>query len=827
MLVNYLKLSLRLLIRNPFFTFINVVGLSIGFAVFFILWQYSQSELRTDQFHKDSERMARLFLTVSSSSHDESFGALPPTFAPVIKAEVPEIEDFVRFISRHRFQEIIPDHDNYVYFSYLSENQDKHSFIEENVIYADQNFFQFFNYPLASGDPDKVLIDPHSIVVSASTARKYFGKEHPQGRILYLNDSIPFKVTGVFYDLPRNTSLVLDIVLSTNRIPDQVNNWYSKTNSTGIFFKYQKGRSLSDVENKINQVFEKKLQKQMKGFWLAEKYKASLMPLHDLVFSFKAASIPRSKFALTLLSVLSVIVLSMAWINYVNLSISMNIKRSKELAARKAVGARPSDFIKQFVAEAATINSLSFLLAISLVQLVKKPIETMFNFYIPVWNEDTPVSILIIASVLVTGVVLTGVYPAIVTARKTPKEIFGRNGMNKNNPVSAVLTVIQYTSAIALIVWVFSVSEQIKYILNKDMGITIDRVVAIDLPVSDQKIIKGNLDPFQDQANNLPGIIDLAISSTLPGDRNYNANGIMKDDSQDVHYVESNGGVNERFVPFYGIKLLAGRNFSGDNLSDHHSIIVSVNALSKIGFVDPLEALGKKILIESGGLNAAKKVEAEVIGIIQDYRRHPFYPENESVNKDGTILTYGNYLVEKNTVRKISVLIHSSGFKETMKALEQLYSAFFPGKIFSWYFLDDYFNRLYQAEKTLRNQIILFTVLAIGIACLGLLGVISNKALEKTKEIGIRKVLGAGLKNLCGVLLTNTFRQVLLSVIIGMPLAWYLTEQYLQEFSDRLTTEWWHYALPVLILLITMLATITSVLFKAMRTNPTESLRYE
>lgn len=310
--------------------------------------------------------------------------------------------------------------------------------------------------------------------------------------------------------------------------------------------------------------------------------------------------------------------------------------------------------------------------------------------------------------------------------------------------------------------------------------------------------------------------------------------GIKTDNLVDINRLDSSfwtngnsdGGVDENFIPFYGIRMIAGRNFLPDQPSNHRSIIISRRTAEKIG-LDPGSAVGK--IVNVGRANWSDlTLPAEIIGVIEDYKHKPLLLEaGVSRANDGFILTYGDSIVFHNLPAKVSIRVNPLKFKGTISAIEELYGQVFPSHVFNWYFLDDHINQHYENERIVRNQIILFTCIAVGISCLGLLGMISNKVVEKTKEIGIRKILGAKVYQIAQILLNTTLKQVMIATIIGIPLAYYLGQQYLEKFSERISLQWWHYLIPLVILITIMFVTISIVLLKAVRTNPVESLRYE
>ena len=832
MLSNYIKLALRLLARNPFSTFVNVLGLSAGFAAFFILWQYAQSELESDQFHKDFQRIVRFGMIYRFSGYgpikEGKLAINDPELVQSTATEFGEVEDFTRvFVQANFSKDYMPTHGKEIFMSYTDNTEKRISFVETNIAYGDSNLFSFFNFPLKQGNPETVLSEAYTVVISEATAKKYFGEGDALGKTLSLNGTTPLKVTGIFEELPRNTHLSFDMVISSRTIQNSISKITITDGGPYSYLKLRDGTNQADFEGKLKQFANTRFNQLLKSVCNTCDAEAYLQPLREVPFNagyWYDAFTPKSKDMLLVLSVISILILVAAWINYVNLAITANLKRIKELAARKTVGAKHFDFIKQFVMESSLVNFISVLIALIMVQLSRSPLETLLQFYIPDVKDISTSTMLISAATLLLGILFTGIYPALITLKHNPRVLFGTfKSLKKGNTFTNVLTTLQFSFAVILIIWIFSVHLQLDYILHKDIGIRKDHVVTIDLPITKNDNFESTLNSFSNEVARIPGILDRTVSNSIPG---VQAKFFVIEKNNKQLSPQTNGGVDEQFIPLYGIKLLAGRNFQSGNPSDQHAIIISRTTTVQMGLADPAEAIGQRVDVQTSDWGNSSKIAAEVIGVIDDYKVDPLFSSVN--NRDGIALTYKNYLVTSNIPpRKISLLVNSRNFLETISTIESLYSSSFPEDVFHWNFLDQQIGQFYIQEKTTRNQITFFTLLAIGIACLGLLGIIRNKVAEKTKEMGVRKVLGAEFHHLTTILLNTTVRQIILAIVIGAPVATFLTQQYLQKFSERISLQWWHYVVPVVILVIIMMATIASTLIKVGKTNPVDALRYE
>ena len=366
-----------------------------------------------------------------------------------------------------------------------------------------------------------------------------------------------------------------------------------------------------------------------------------------------------------------------------------------------------------------------------------------------------------------------------------------------------------------------AIYTQLNYILDKETGIEKDGIVIIESPLRKTSNADSRLSFFIKEVRQIKGVYDLASSYSVIGDPDTKGFSIQRNKNSNYVGVDSNGGVDEGFLTTYKIKLLAGRNFLADHPSDQNSILISRASVARLGISSLEQAVGKKIILAEQG-----KGSVEIIGVFEDYEFRPFF-NDVAERRRGVALTYRQFLVPEFKPLKLSIALNMNYFKREMEEIQKLYKTIFPEEPVKWYLLKEKTDREYNNEKIAKNQITFFTILAIGIACLGLLGLISNKAIEKTKEIGIRKVLGAQLYQIAQILLSTTFIQVTVAALIGIPLAYYLVQKYLEVFSERVELQWWHYVMPVAILMVLMFGTIVSVLIKSSRTNPVDSLRYE
>ena len=839
MLLNYLKLSLRRMARNPFFTFINVVGLSVGFSVFFILWQYSQSELKSDQQWKDWKRIVRIGYTWSwtdnGADYDQStFGIFYPSQAKQIAGDFGEVTEFTRIFKQDNFSpEFIKAHGKEITLTYQLPEQEPVRFKEFHVAYADPNFFEFFGIPLNSGNPNAVLNTSGSMVISEKTASRYFRKDDPIGKIILLNNHLPFQVTGVFKDLPANTHFDFEVVISSVTLGNDIERIIPSLGGCHTYFKLRE-----DVEQAS---FEKKLQDADSKYWEVYlnmecktcKVQSILQPLSSIPFEILRSDYfkSKSKFILIAFKVISLVVLIMGWINYINLSISQNNRRWKEISARLTVGARITDLIIQFCMESVVINIAALLIALTIIQLIASPLNSLMDFHFNLINSISLDTGLIFGLIFLLSIVTCGIIPGGLILNRSRALIKKTVRPNVNQEYFQPLTILQLGVAIVLIVWVYTTYDQMKFILQKDLGFRRDNVLLIDLPIEREKTFNTSLSSFQIELKRIKGVESTTEFTTITGDSEENASSMRclhAMESKNFACVDTNGGVDENFIPMFGVPLLAGRNFLPSNALDSSSIIVSLAALKRLGISSPEEAISKQVMINAGDWASDELKKVSIIGVIKDFAQRSLHKNVQmgfNNGEAGILLTYKTTVIPSSIPNKIAIRV--ANYHAVNEQIAKLYKSTFPSGIYNSYFLDNHINRHYNNEKTDRNQLFLFTSIAIGIACLGLLGMISNKVVEKTKEIGIRKVMGAELHQIAQILLNTTVKQIVIATIIGIPVAYYLTQQYLQKYSERITLHWWHFILPIAMMIVIMFLTISSVLWKAAKNNPVEALKYE
>lgn len=832
MILNYLKLAFRLMSRNPFFTFITVAGLSVGFAVFFVLLTYTRSELSSDRFHSEWDRIIRVGTFVEWTDDNKTWESNDYGFCPAITMGhlndlYPELESFVRIVPHFTFTTCNTELNRENTVSYVSSEGVKKSFQEDRIIYADPNLLQFFSIPLKQGDVTTALNDASSILLSSAKARKYFGSEDPVGKILLLNDTLAFEVTGVFEDLPLNTHLNFDIVLSTERIKKALSEWKWRCATFG-YTKIKPGADIHSLQTRMNADLKEFIRHATWGDWQFGKAEFRLQRLDAVAFNhfFLDLHTPKSKLLLNVLSAAAWIVLIMAWINYIIHTVSFNFRRDKEQNIRRVVGANVKQIAYQFFIESMITHIIAFLAAFTLIQIVQSTLAQIFGFYIPFWSAVSFSTRSIILGTIFLSIGLTTALPFLNTwvRVKQKHRQAGTRDVYYNG-----LTCFQFAMAIALITCTYCVYQQNRFIVQKDIGLDRSNILTIDLPPQMSKNFDINVKNFITQIENLP-VISSTVSHSVAGNNfeyiiHLQKHGVGGDGLN----VESDGGVDANFIPFYNIELLAGRNFIEDNPADSNTIILSIAATRRLGFENFESAIGQKI--GAGWEDWGENVE--IIGVINDYQMRPMI---NSIHSDasysgvpGLALTYKAFAHANSNPQTVSVKINPEDRGEAISSIEKIYQEIFPSEFtfFRYSFFDDKINHQYQYYETLLNQITLFAGLAISIAIAGLISVFGKKITARVKEIGIRKVLGASRVNLVRLLMSSTIRQFLIASGLGVLISWYINQKYQQEFTEHTDLVVWSYLIPVSIFALVIVVTIESTIWKAVNENPVDALKHE
>jgi len=807
MFKNYLITALREILKNKTFSIIHVFGLAMGIAAFVLILQYSFYELSYDSFYKNADQIYRVRQDrYNKGKLSTTWGAGCAAIGPALKNEFPEVLTFARLIN---LGGII--------------NIDEKNFREEKLYAANSSFLTMFPVRLIAGPDSTALDEPFTALISESIAKKYYGGENAIGQKFKLNKSSAFKITGIFKDVPDNTHLKFNILISW---PTYVH-WSGKEVETAwnwdgfyTYIKIQSGTDKKAFEKKMNAFTNKRNEDQARSDNSGTVFSLqSLRSIHlysNLMWEAEPNGDAKTVY---FLMVIAFIILIIAWVNYINLSTVKAIFRSREVAVRKISGAARIQLIKQFLTESFAINIIATAFAVILV------LVTMTYFRVLTGRAmglNTAVVWIVFLAMIFIGPVISGIYPALVISSFKPMSIFrGKlNGGPGGAVVRKALVVFQFAVSIALIAVTFTVYNQISFMRNQKLGVNIDQTIIIQGPGVADSTYKDKLTSFKTELLKYPVIKSITASTTIPGGKvRWNAGGIRlasEDDTKSNQYRVI--GIDYDFVDAYDLSVKSGRNFSKEYSTDEHCVLFNEEAIKLMGFESPEKALGEVIYFWGDNY--------KIIGVLKN-----FHQESLKANYDALI-----FRLTPGTRDYFSIKLNYEGqtgsdsFKMTQETIEKIkekWEQFFPGNPFDYFFLSNYYDNQYHAEKQFRTIFELFAFLAIVIACLGLFGLSWFVIVQRTKEIGLRKVNGATVYDIILLISADFLKLIVLGIIIAAPAAYIFSVNWLKKYPFRVEFSWWLFLLSGLLIIIISALTITYNTLVIAGTNPAKSLKYE
>jgi len=807
MLKNYLLISFREILKNKTFSLIHILGLTLGIAAFILILQYAFYELSYDKFYKNSDQIYR----IRQDRYDKgklstTWGAGCAAVGPAVKNEFPEVQAYARLVNAGGIVNI-----------------KEQNFREEKIYASNSSFLTMLPVKLISGIDSTALNEPNTAIVSESIAKKYFGNENAMGQTFSLNKGDVFKITGIFRDIPENTHFKFNILISW---PTFVK-WAGKEVETAWFWdgyytyiKLREGTDVKAFEKKMNVFTDKQTEELAKKYNQTSKY--ILQPFKSIHLHSNLmweSEVNGDADSVYFLMIIAFIILIIAWVNYINLSTVKAVFRSKEVAIRKISGAVRMQLIKQFLIESFTINGIASILALVLVVLAMPYLRNLTEREMSLNNSEIW---LVFILMIIIGPIVSGVYPALVTSAFKPISIFrGKlTGGSGGAFIRKALVVFQFAVSIALIAGTFTVYKQIIFMHNQELGVNIDQTLIIQGPGVADSTYNAKLTAFKVELQKYPVIKAITASTSIPGSKvQWNAGGIRRaseEDSKSKQYRVI--GVDHDFISAYNLALVTGRNFSKEYSADEECVLFNEEAVKLMDFESPEKAIGEVIFF--WGKNY------RIIGVLKN-----FHQESLKENYDALIFRLipgaRNYFSVKLSYKGQT---GSDIYKMNQLAIERIkdnWDRFFPGNPFDYFFLSDHYDKQYHAEKQFRTIFGLFAILAIVIACLGLFGLSWFIILQRTKEIGIRKVNGASVFDILILISNEFFKLNLLGIIIAAPVAYYFSLNWLEKFPFKVDFSWVLFILSGLIILVISAITISYNTMVIAHTNPAKSIKYE
>ncbi|MEQ8364043.1 MAG: ABC transporter permease [Cyclobacteriaceae bacterium] len=821
MIRNLLLTALRSLTKNKFFSGLNILGLAIGMSVFLLITLYVKFETSYENFIDGSENIYRVKLeTFLNNELLVSSAENYPGVGPALTDELPEVTGYARLYNLGYKNNVIITNDDAL--------PEPIAFKHRRFLYADSSFLPMMGYGMVLGNAEGALSEPNTCVISERYAKMYFGSEDPLGKSLRMQDddynNELVRVTGVFRDLPANTHLKYEVLFSYKTLfgrgdwaPERYGqSWQRKDMYT--FIKVQPGTDPKILESKFTGIVSKFKPDQAER---NQKDVLSLQPLPDIHLTSRLAEEPEpngDQRIVKFLSIIGVFVLIIAWINYINLSTAKAMERAREVGVRKVMGAFKGQLISQFLAESAVVNLLSLLIALGLIAVTMPYFNSISGLSLTLDYLIQPWFLIVCAALWILGTLLSGFYPAVVLSSFKPVTIL--KGKLKNS-ISGILlrktlVVIQFTASVALIAGTFIVYQQLNFMMGRDIGMNIDQVMVVERPgitPLDRNSFNSAIDVFRDEVKKDPSVTALAASVTIPGkQREYKAGAKRYGAPDDQEVTVRFNSMDFEFMNVFKMKLLAGRAFSEDYISDPDtSVVVTESASRLLGFKKPEDAIGQTITIP------AFRFSPIIVGVVNDY--HQVSLKNAL---DPIVFYCTKYGGEFYSFR-----MNGNNLNQSIEHVREAWIKAFPGNPFEYFFLDDYFNKQYENEMQFGKLFTTFATFAVIVGCLGLFGLSAYTATQRTKEIGIRKVLGSSESKIFLLLSSEYIKLVMLAIIIAMPLIYFGMSNWISSFPYQTKISFWIFLVSGGMVLIVSLMTVTFQTLRAARTNPVTALRHE
>jgi len=806
MIKNYFKTAWRNLWKNKTFSAINIFGLSVGVAAFLLIINYLRFEYSYDDAHAKKDRIFRVpMMTKEKEGKEQTFAFTYPAVAPALKKDFPEIEEAARF---RRQGGIV--------------TYGEQKIIEPGTLYyADASLFNIFSFRFVKGNAATAFKELNDAVITEETAKKYFGNEDPISKSLrYRNED--YIVTGVLEDVPANSHIRFNIIINYEKYIQLTNGNANTSWGWSDFYTYvlvKPGTDVKALEAKLPAFAERYMGTDMKQRDYDNKF--YLQPLKDIhlrsKYDYEMAGNGNLSY-LKYLGIAALFILFIAWINYVNLSTAHSFDRSKEVGIRKVVGAGKFQLIRQFLTESLFLNTIAILIGILIFQLtlpafsrlVEKDISSL---YVSDWRFWVFVIILFLL-----GTLLAAFYPAFVLSSFQPiysiKSSQGATGLKGGrNFLRKSLVVLQFIAAIVLITGAIGFYRQLHYMQSRELGVNIRQTLVVQQSANQDSSRIPAFTSFINDMEANPSIQSVTASTSVPGAEVGGSSDYNLKNSQSGKRCR-NLGVDNKFIPAYGLKLIAGRNFTNDKPAVDTNVMVNIllnaTAAKVFGFNNPSDALGQ--YIDGSGFHC------KVIGVVKDYHQ-------ESLQNSFDPIVF--YPEEERNFGLFSLKFSTTDLSALMDFVKQKWTAHFPESPFRFFFLDDQFNAQYKNDKLFATVLWLFTAIAIVIACLGLFGLSLFTIAKRSKEISIRKVLGATLFQITSLITKDYLKLVLLAGVVALPVAYILVNNWMKDDAFHIGIGWWFFFLPVVLIITIAVLTVLYQSIKAGIANPVKNLRSE
>ncbi len=832
MLKHYLVIAYRNLIRNKTISLIHIVGLSIGIAAFLIGIQNLLFEYSFDKFHERGDRIFRVSTYWSSAEDNGHVGATAHPMANHIRANIPEMKYVARYI-RQSLEE------PYCVVNYTPPSGESRVFNELEARYVDPDFLRIFTFPILQGDTNDPLGTKTSIVLTQSTARKYFLEDNPIGKTLEITTGgseskqtrYTYQVTAVVADPPPNSSIQFDLLLPYKTWIDNyetdISNLWGWFQAFQTFVVLEKDANPEQFTAQLNGFAPDSWREEINSFGYHVSFE--LQSLEEIHFDVNNGDVGynhhmviTSQRYVHALGLISLVIMLLALINYVNLSTARSVKRAKEVGIKKAIGAARRDLIIQFMTETVVLNTVALIVAVTLVQLFKPWLPTLLdiNSFVLDWSAA---QMLLLLCILVLTSVAAGLFPALLLTKAMGRHVMkGRIATSgKGLALRRGLVLFQFLCSTGFIIFAFAVSGQMDFLVSRDTGLELTQRIAIK-SIGTEDIDFQKYRSFKNALRNRAQIGNITASSVRPGENTGGNSGFSLIDAPDVEVFTRYLQVDYDYFTTMGIPIVAGEEFMhgklyGLNGVGEKSIVISEALLSEFGFSSAEEALGRTLSFN----HVFGDVRLKIIGVVGNVSEY----FQGTVQQD-RIYMFANTAHPYGRYNHYLIALHGD-LSEGLKVVESEWRKAFPGATFEYTFMDEAYRSHLNDDLRIRDLSDLSSLLTIIIATLGLLGLVSFTTVQRTKEVGIRKTLGATTSHIVFLLSWDFLRIILLAIVIAIPLVWYAADEFLAGYEHRITLDYLLFVIPSLLLLGIALLAVSFQTVRTARTNPVDSLRYE
>lgn len=812
MLRSYIKIAWRNLLKNKTFSLINIFGLAVGLGCFILIALYVLDELSYDRFYPDAKNTYRIHSDIRFGGTDLNLAVSSDPFGATLKKDYPEVEQYVRFYAGSGRK----------FIKHGSE-----TIIENRTAYVDSTYFDVFPRPMLAGNPKTALNEPNSVALSASAAKKYFGTTDALGKTLQVgvNDQTTYKVTAVYADMPANSHFHFECLFPMENVTDySFGNYLSHNFQT--YVRLREGADPRALEAKFPDLINRYILPQASQFMeiksMADFEKSgnrlaySLMPLTDVhLHSDRMAELEVNGNVqyVYVFGVVALLLLIIACINFMNLSTARSANRAREVGIRKVMGTERSTLIGQFMAESTLTSCLAFAFGVGLAVIALPYFNELAGKEFHLSTLFQPRYLFFLLSLPIVVGLLAGYYPAFFLSSFRPIEVLKSKlnaASSKSNFRNALVTV-QFSISLLLIIATVIVYKQLNYIQSKNLGFNKDQVLIVNATSA----LEDNKEAFKNEIKQLNGVKGACYAGYLPVENSSRSDNTFSTTA----VLDAKTGFNMQvwnvdydYIPTLGMEIAKGRNFSQQYGTDSTGLVINETAAKMLGPGDPI---GKK-LYSSTGNSSEETLAYTIVGVVKNFH---YQSLRENVGPLAMRLGFNRW----ETAFKVNM----SEAPNLLAQIEGKWKQMAPGMPFRYQFLDQAFDEMYRAEQRIGTVALCFAFLTILIACLGLFGLVTYMTEQRTKEIGIRKVLGASVTGITALLAKDFLRLVLLAILIASPLAWYLMKQWLANFAFRINIEWWMFVGAGVLAILIAFVTIGWQSMRAALANPIKSLRSE